>query len=559
MLAAVVLSALVVSIDISVLSVAIPTVMRDFHTDLASLQWVLTGYSLVFASLLIIGGRLGDLHGHRTMFVIGGLLFGVGSLLAALSWSVPSLFVGEALIEGVGASLMMPATLALISITFQGRERAAAFATWGAVMGIGAAVGPLLGGFFTSELSWRFAFGVNVLIAPATAVAVFVLVRRVPRAAHRPRLDGVGAALIASGMFLLVFAISQGGRYGWWAPRQPLTVVGAAVWPADASVSPIPFAFVLAVVLLTAFVVVERRKELAGRDPLFEFAALRHRGFRYGLITNLLLSLGQLSLIVLLAVYLQNACRLDALETGLWLVPMGLAIVLGSRLGVIATHRVGATTTVRLGLALELVGLTGLLVLIAPDMTFWALLASVGTYGVGMGIASSQLTNVIMSDVEPSKSGIASGTNSTLRQVGAALGIAIVSTIITTLTVRHTAANIRAARVPAGIAERSIAELHTAGATFTPPARATVDEAATLMRALADGLTSAARPAILYMMATMLAGLLLSFLIPRVGPVPETTGLEHTLETLESLEAVEALEPSREVVLGPSMAEDAHR
>lgn len=182
-----------------------------------------------------------------------------------------------------------------------------------------------------------------------------------------------------------------------------------------------------------------------------------------------------------------------------------------------------------------------------------------GTYGVGMGIASSQLTNVIMSDVEPSKSGIASGTNSTLRQVGAALGIAIVSTIITTLTVRHTAANIRAARLSSGLADRSIDALHTAGATFTAPARATADEAAALMQALADGLTAAAGPAILYMMATTLVGLLLSFLIPRVGPVPETTGLEHTLETLESLEAVEALEPSREVVLGSTMADDASR
>jgi hypothetical protein len=313
------------------------------------------------------------------------------------------------------------------------------------------------------------------------------------------------------------------------------------------------------VVCLASFVVVERRKELAGRDPLFEFTELRHRGFRYGLLTNMLLSLGQLSLIFLLAVYLQNARGLDALDSGLWLVPMGIAIIVGSRLGVVATHRVGATVTVRGGLTLELLGLVVIFLVIAPDMSFAALLLGEFAYGMGIGIASSQLTNVVLSDVDPKKSGVASGTNSTLRQVGAALGIAIVATIMTTLTVRHTAANIHAADLTPGLTHRSIGVLHDYGANFVPPRGARPHDVATLTQALADGLTSAARPALLYMMVTMLAGILLSFLIPRVGPQPETTGLAHTMETLEALEAVEMLEPGRDVVLGSGTAREAHR
>ena len=140
-LAVVVVAALIVVLDNSVLVVAIPTILRDFHTTLPAVEWVITGYALTFASLLIIGGRLGDVYGHRRIFVIGAALFGGGSLLAALSWNVPSLIVGEALIEGIGASLMLPTTLAVISMTFQGRERATGFAAWGATVGVGLALG----------------------------------------------------------------------------------------------------------------------------------------------------------------------------------------------------------------------------------------------------------------------------------------------------------------------------------------------------------------------------------------------------------------------------------
>ncbi|MBV8950091.1 MAG: MFS transporter, partial [Actinobacteria bacterium] len=150
LLAIAIMSAFIVVLDNSVLNVAIPTILRDFHTTLPSLQWVVTGYALTFATLLIIGGRLGDLYGHRRVFTIGAALFGAGSLLASLSWSVPSLILGEAIIEGIGASLMLPTTLAILSTTFHGRERATAFAAWGATAGAAAAFGPVVGGFLTT-------------------------------------------------------------------------------------------------------------------------------------------------------------------------------------------------------------------------------------------------------------------------------------------------------------------------------------------------------------------------------------------------------------------------
>ncbi|MFN8026572.1 MAG: MFS transporter [Acidimicrobiia bacterium] len=501
MLVSVALSALIVTIDSSVLTVAIPTIMRDFDASLPSVQWVLAGYSLVVASLLIIGGRLGDIFGHRTTFVGGALLFAAGSLLATVSWSVPTLFVGEALIEGIGASLMLPATLAVISITFQGRDRAAAFAVWGAVIGFGVAIGPVLGGFLTSELSWRWAFGINLVVAPLSALGVLLFLDREAPPARRPRLDFVGAVLAAVGLFLLVFGISEGHRYGWWAPLEGPSIAGLSV---------IPFAFVISVVMLVTFVVVERRRERADRDPLFEFAQLRHHSYRYGLLTTGTLAMGQVGQMFVLAYYLQDGRGLSALDAGLWLLPMGPGIIVGSRLGTSMTHRLGITATVRWGLLLQLVGLVMCAALVSPTIAFATMCTSIVLFGLGIGIASSQLTNVILCDIPDEKSGVASATNNTVRQVGAALGIAIVGTILA---------------VQGGGSLQAVSDASSAALWFT-------------------------------VLASVL-GIACSFLVPYIAPPPpldddaDPDHLGRTLAVLEAMEAVEPIEPSRDVVLGP--------
>ena len=194
-LAITIVSAFIVVLDNTVLNVAIPTILREFDTSLSSLEWVITGYALTFATLLIIGGRLGDVYGHRRVFIIGAALFGVGSLIAALSQGVPELILGEAIIEGIGASLMLPATLAILSGTFHGRERATAFAAWGATAGVAVAVGPVVGGFLTTNYSWRWAFGINVIIAPLAIVGALLFMKVAPRRRpqDRPRRPRRGA------------------------------------------------------------------------------------------------------------------------------------------------------------------------------------------------------------------------------------------------------------------------------------------------------------------------------------------------------------------------------
>ncbi len=345
----IIISAFIVVLDNTVLNVAIPTILREFHTTLASLEWVITGYALTFATLLIIGGRLGDVYGHRRVFVIGAGLFGVGSLLASISHSVGMLIVGEAIIEGIGASLMLPATLAILSGTFHGRERATAFAAWGATAGVAAASGPVVGGFLTNFYSWRWAFRINVIIAPLAIVGAMLFMRRSDRGERRIKIDLPGAALIAVGMFSLVFALSEGTIYGWITPLKDFSIAGHVVWPATRTISVIPFIFVFAIAVLVCFWFVEHAKERNHGDPLFEFAYLRFRTYRYGLLTGLILSMGQLGISFVLPVFLQDGRHISVWHNGLWVLPSGLFVIVGAQLGGRLINRFGTIQVVRGG------------------------------------------------------------------------------------------------------------------------------------------------------------------------------------------------------------------
>lgn len=505
-------------LDSSVLNVAIPTILRDFHTTLPQLQWVITGYSLTFAALLIIGGRLGDIYGARQVFVAGALLFGVGSLIAALSTGVAMLVVGEAIIEGIGASLMLPASLAILTSTFHGRERGTAFSMWAAAMGAAYALGPVLGGFLTTQFSWRWAFLINVIAVPFAILGILLLTEREPRSGTREPIDVPGAILVASGMALLVFAISEGESYGWWKTIKGFTVAGTTVWPTDRIVSPVPVAFVLACVLLFAFYRVERRKEREQRSPLFEFGQLRHLGFRYGLTTLVFLAMGQVAFVLVLSVVLQNAQHLSAFATGLWLVPAGISIVVGSQIGGWLTRRISTVVVVRIGLFCLALGLGVTAVILSPTVSFAALLPCFALFGVGIGFAGSQLTNVVLHDIPADKAGAASGANSTVRMIGAALGIAVISAMLSAFTVHYALDDIRHAAHLSGPARTTaVAEVRASGVNYEPAPGTDARDAAALGSSVDDAIAAAARPSMLFATAVVSLGVLLSFLIPRTS------------------------------------------
>ncbi len=517
----VIVSVAIPVLDNTVLNVAIPTILREFHTDLPSLQWVITGYSLTFATLLIIGGRLGDMYGHRRMFMVGAVIFGAGSLLASVSHSVPALVLGEAIIEGIGASLLIPATLSILSTTFEGPERAIAFAAWGTVAGASVAFGPLVGGFLTTTYSWRWALRINVIAAPLFVIGALVLMHPDERPARRPGIDAPGAAMIAAGSFAFVFGLSEAASYGMLRPLQDFSVNGRVVWPASRPISIAPVAIAVAAVILVGFYAFERSKERRDRDPLFEFSQLEHLSFRYGLQTTMVLAMGQFGFLLVIPVLLQDGQHFTALRTGVYMVPMGALIALGAPIGARFTRIIGTTRVVRTGLVFEAVGLVVVALMISPHTTLLALVPGSVLFGIGVGFASSQLTNVILSEVDRDKAGVASGTNTTVRQVGAALGIAVIGSLLNAQAIRHAVRAVRAsARISASVKAATIASIRAKGVNYAPAAGAPRGEVHALTQALQTSVVSGARPALLFAAGVVALGALLSLLIPTYGPPP---------------------------------------
>jgi EmrB/QacA subfamily drug resistance transporter len=532
LLGIVLMATVIVVLDGTVLNVAIPTILRDFHTTLPSLEWVITGYALTFATFLVIGGRLGDVVGHRRIFIIGAALFGVGSLLASMSWNVGSLVVGEAVIEGLGASLMLPAALATLSTTFEGKERGAAFAAWGAVSGAAVGLGPVVGGLLTTDFSWRWSFRINVIIAPIAIVGAVIGMRKATKRAAREPLDIPGAAMIAVGMFLLVFGLSEGGTYGWLRPISTVTLGNTDIWPSSWAVSIIPVIFVASAIILSFFYRHERNRGRANAGPLFDFDLLEHRTFRYGLLTTIVASMGQLGFSFTLALFLQEAKHLSALDNGLWVLPYGIAILVGSAVGGRLTHRFGAVNVVRLGMGMQALGLFYIALTISTSLTFWGLFPILIFYGAGIGMAMSQLTNVILSEIAANRSGVASGTNTTVKQVGAALGIAVIGTVISTQTINQATSGVGAAQLSPAVKAQAVKGIHDFGANYLPPQTGGAGITHTLRNIVSSAAANATHDALLFAAAVVTIGAILSFLIPRI-PVVEVSPMEELIEDLQ--------------------------
>lgn len=418
------LGVFVTILDTTVLTVAIPTLIRELGASLAAIQWVIAGYSLVFASLLILCGRIGDLFGHRRMVIAGLLVFSAGALTASLAQSATTLFVGDAFVEGIGAAMMSSSSLALINNEFTGKERAGAFGLFGGLAGIAGAFGPVVGGWLTTGASWRWAFRVNVVLVPVLVVLVLAGVREVRRTGRRPSIDLAGVLSVTAGLFFLVFAIIEAPSYGWWTPLAPVTVSGQRI--STHGLSAVPVALAIAVICLSLFLLVERLKDRGNSGPLYPFSALRYRSFHLGMLTTGLLAAGEFTMFFVLSVVLQDIRHLSALDTGLWILPFGITAIFGAGIGIGLAQKLGAKRTVTIGMTLETLGLIWIALRIGPQVTLPGLLPAILTYGTGIGFATAQLGNITLAEIPQRLAGVASGVSGTVRQVGAALGIAVV-------------------------------------------------------------------------------------------------------------------------------------
>ena len=409
-----------VVLDSAVMNVSISTLVEDFDTEVTVIQGIITLYALVMAAAMITGGKLGDRWGRRRAFTIGMVVYGIGSAITAVSQTVGMLTIGWSILEGLGAALVMPALAALVAGNYVGRDRATAYGVIGGLAGAGIAVGPLLGGWVTTNLTWRLVFAGEVVLV----VIVLVLVRWIVDVAvegEPPEVDWVGAALNATGLAVIVFAVIQSSAWGWVSPRNPpFEVLGYA-----------PTLFVIAGggALLYAFAAWERHREARGRDPLVRLALLSIPPLRAGLLSQLAQNTILLGLFFTIPLYLQVVQGLDAFETGLRLLPVSVTMLAASMSGPLLGRFASPRRIIRLGLAVILVAAAVLLGTIEPDLDDASFALAIAILGVGMGMLASQLGNVMQSSVGDEARGEVGGLQYTAQQLGSSIGTALIGAI----------------------------------------------------------------------------------------------------------------------------------
>ncbi|MGP5253567.1 MFS transporter [Brachybacterium alimentarium] len=414
-------------IDGSIVAVSLPTIIGDLGLDLTDAQWVSTSYAVVLSALLLITGRVGDLVGRRKLFLAGVGLFVIASVLAAMAAGAAALIAAR-LLQGVGGALILPSTLSTVNATFRGSERAAAFGVWGAVMAGAAALGPLLGGWLTSSFSWPWIFLVNVPIGVLVLAGTLAWVgetREAPRPQRRRRdLDVLGALLSALALGSLVFAIVESTTLGWWTEKSPLELGGLTLH-APGGLSFTPVLLLVGLVALVAFVRLEAARGAAGREVLLDLSLFRLRAFAWGNLTAGTVAIGEFGLLFVLPLYLVNVLAMSSLQAGLVLAAMAGGAFLSGTLARHLAAAIGAPGTVLVGLGLEVLGIGVLAGLLGPSTPVALLVATLVVYGLGLGLASAQLTSTVLAPVPREQSGQGSATQSTVRQLGTALGTAI--------------------------------------------------------------------------------------------------------------------------------------
>jgi EmrB/QacA subfamily drug resistance transporter len=417
----------IILIDATLLNVSLKAIIEDLHTTIQSVQWVITAYSLTLAALTITGGRLGDLYGRKKMFMLGALLFGIGSFIASISQNVPQLVIGESIIEGVGAALMMPATASLLVSKFRGRDRAIAFGVWGGVAGASTAIGPLLGGWLTTYYSWRWGFRINLFVV-AVLLLGSVLIEECFDTEEKPDLDFIGVFLSATGLFALVFGIIESSTYGWIYAKKPFEAFGNTYELGGYSIS--LFAIAAGVVLLTLFMFWERHVERAGRTPLVSLELFKNRQFTSGASTTAVVAMGQAGLIFSIPIFMQAVRAATAFETGLVLLPSSVAAFVAAPTAAVLSQRIAPKRIIQFGLVLNMVSYVMLRQALSVNATGVDLMPGLVVQGIGLGVVLSQVSNLTLSAVSVQQAGEASGVSNTFRQLGATLGTAIIGALI---------------------------------------------------------------------------------------------------------------------------------
>lgn len=409
-------SQFVMVLDSTVMNVSISVVAEDLNTSITGMQAAITFYALTMAALMLTGGKLGDLMGRARAFKIGAVIYGIGSLTTALSPNLTVLMLGWSLVEGLGAVLVIPAIASLAAINYTGKARVTAFSILGAVTGLAAAVGPLLGGLMTTYASWRYVF-----VAETVVMVIVLFAARLIHDVDRDpdvRIDPLSVLASAGGLALIVYGVLQSKTWGWLKPQHPPEINGSEIAP-PLGVSPVAYLLLIGVVVLWLFVDRQRALARSGRQPLLRVELLRVPALRSGLGGFLAQYFAIAALFFVVPVYLQTMLGRDALQTGVKILPLSVGLVLFSVLGSWLTARRSARFIARGG---QLTMAVGVLFVIAGgvggvDLRSIAFAIGMFVMGAGFGLLASQLGNVNMSAVEEKDTSEVGGLQGTFQNL----------------------------------------------------------------------------------------------------------------------------------------------
>jgi EmrB/QacA subfamily drug resistance transporter len=396
-------------LDTTIVNVAVPSISDALHSSLEQILWVLNAYVLVYAVLLITGGRLGDLFGLRTLFLVGLVIFTVASAACGLAQDTDQLIVAR-IVQGIGGALLTPQTLAVLTALFPPQRRATAFGIWGAIAGIAAVTGPTLGGFLVTSFNWRTVFFVNVPIGVLALVATLLLVPDI-RPGRRQSLDVVGVVLASLGLLAIVYGFIEGQRYEW-----------GSVWGAMG----IPHIILAGVLVLVLFGLWERSRA----EPLIPLPVLRNGNFLVMNGVGAAISFAVLGMFLPLVIYLQSALGMTALEAGLTIAPMPLTSMVSAPLAGRLADRFGGKYVLLFGLLLYALGFAVVIWIASPGSARTTFIVPLIVAGLGNGAVYGPAAALAMRDVPQPLAGGASGLYNTTRQLGSVLGTAIVGAVL---------------------------------------------------------------------------------------------------------------------------------
>ncbi len=403
-LAAVSFGLFMIMLDNTVVNVALPSIRRDLGIGLSELEWIVTGYALTFAALMLIGGKIADAYGRRLIFVVGIVVFTGASLWCGLS-DTGGMLIAARVVQGVGAALMNPATLSIIAATFPPRQRGTAIGIWAGVSALALAIGPLVGGLLTEHLNWSGIFFVNVPVGALGVVASFIFIDESRDETH-VRLDLPGLAASAIGLFALTYGLIEANTFGWASGR-------------------ILTAFAVAVVAVTAFVLLERYQ----RAPMLPLELFRNGTYTGANAVILLVALAMFGVFFFVSLYMQNILGYSPVEAGAAFLPMTILIILIAPIAGKTSDRLGSRLLVTVGMTLVAAQLFYFSQL-ESDSSYWNLLPGLLMGGFGMALTMTPSTAAATRSVPVEKAGVGSAVLNAFRQVGGSIGIAVMGAIM---------------------------------------------------------------------------------------------------------------------------------